>query len=132
MPVTPNDNTKRTNSTGSPTTLGGSYKQGKMVTEHVPSQVNNLQVNNMHIGSQVPSYVVNNGTLNNKTNQGDFNALQLRNDQHNDKPLEVNFQSSNKSQNSLDRVVQVVKSHQQVLSNLNEFMVTRVQDIIHQ
>ena len=56
MPITPNDSTKRTNSTGCLTTLVGSYKQGKMVTEHVPSQVNNLQMSN--------SYVVNNGTLN--------------------------------------------------------------------
>ena len=37
---------------------------------------------------------------------------------------QVNFQSRNKSQNNLDRVVQVVKSCQQVVSNLNEFMVT--------
>ena len=28
------------------------------------------------------------------------------------------------TKNNLDRVVQVVKSHQQVLSNLNEFMIT--------
>ena len=53
-----------------------------------------------------------------------FNALQFCNDQHNDKSLQVNFQSSNRSQNNLDRGVQVVKSHKQVLSDLNEFMVT--------
>ena len=58
-----------------------------MVTECIPSQVNNLQVNNMHMDSQVPSYVVNNGTLNDNTNWGDFNALQPCNDEHNDKPL---------------------------------------------
>ena len=50
MLITPNNSTKRTNRTGSLTTLGGSYNQGKMVTEHVPSRVNNLQVNNTHIG----------------------------------------------------------------------------------
>ena len=65
MPITPNDSTKRTNSAGSLTTLGGSYNQCNMVTEHVPSQVNSLQINNMHIVSHVPSYVVNNGTFNN-------------------------------------------------------------------
>ena len=68
MPITPNDSTKRTNSTGSPTTLGGFYDQCKMVTEHIPSLVNNLHMNNMHVGSQVPSYVVNNDTLNDNTN----------------------------------------------------------------
>ena len=81
-------------------------------------------MNNMHIGSQVPSYVVNNGTLNNNTHQDQFNTLQPCNDPHNDKPLQVNFQSSNISQNSLNKVVQVVKMCQQVLSDLNEFMVT--------
>ena len=48
-------------------------------------------MNNMHIGSQVPSYVVNNGALNDNTNQDHINALQICNDQHNDKPLQVNF-----------------------------------------
>ena len=51
MPITANDSTKTTNNTGSLITLGGSYNQGKMVSEHVSSQVNNLQMNNMHIGS---------------------------------------------------------------------------------
>ena len=52
--VTVNDNSKTTNNTGSPVTLGGSYNQSKMVTEHIPSQVSNLQMNNIHIGNQVP------------------------------------------------------------------------------
>ena len=56
-----------------------------MVNEHVPSQVNISQVNNMYIGSHVPSYVVNNGAFKDNTNQGDCNALQFHNDQHNDK-----------------------------------------------
>ena len=72
MLITPHDNTKKTNSTGSLTTLGGSYNQGNIVNEHVPSQVNSPQVNNMQIGSQVPSYVVNNGTFNDNTNWGNF------------------------------------------------------------
>ena len=72
--------------------MGGSYNQGNMVPEHVPSQVNSLQVNNMHIGSQVPSYVVNNGAFNDNTNWPDFNVLQLHKDQDNDKSLQVNFQ----------------------------------------
>ena len=38
--------------------------------------------------------------------------------------LQVTLQGNNQNQTNLDRVVQVVKSHQQVLSNLNEFMVT--------
>ena len=87
MPITRNDSTMKTNSTSSPTTMGGSYNQGNMVTEHDPSQVNSLQVNNMQIGSQVPSYVVNNGAFKDNTNRGDFNALQFPNDQHNDKSL---------------------------------------------
>ena len=52
----------------SPITLEGSYNQGKMVTEHVPGQVNNLQMNNTHIGAQGPGHVVNNGTLNDNNN----------------------------------------------------------------
>ena len=52
MLITPNDSTKKMSSTGSPTTLGGSYNQGNVVTEHVPSQVNSSQVNNTQIGSK--------------------------------------------------------------------------------
>ena len=124
--ITPNDSTKKTNSTSSLTTLGGSYNQGNMVTEHVLSQVNSAPVNSMQPGCQVHSYVGNNCIFNGNINQGDFNALQFHNDQHNGKSLQVNFQSSNKTQNTLHRVVQVVKSCQQVLSNLNEFMVTEL------
>ena len=101
-PVTANNNSRTTN-TGSPITLEGSYNQGKMVTEHIPSQVNNLQMNNTHIGTQVPGYVVKNGALNDNTNQDPFNTLQPCNDPHNDKLLQVNVQSSNKLQNSLKR-----------------------------
>ena len=68
MPITPNDSTKTSKSTSSPTTLGGSYNQGNMVTEHVPSHINSPQVNNMQIGSQVPSCVFNNGTFKDNTN----------------------------------------------------------------
>ena len=71
--------------------MGGSYNQGNMVTEHVLSQINSPQVNNMQIGSQVPSYVVNNGAFNDNTNQGDFNTVQICNDQYNDKSHQVNF-----------------------------------------
>ena len=125
MLVTANDNSKMTNNTGSPITLEGSYNQGKMVTDHIPNQVNNLQMNNTHIGAQVPGYVVNNGTLNDNTSRDPLNTSQPCNDPHNDNPFQVNAQGGNKPQNSLNKVVQVVKTHQQVLGNLNEFMVTK-------
>ena len=41
----------------------------------------------------------------------------------NDKPFQINAQGGNKPQISLNKVVQVVKMCQQVLGNLNEFMV---------
>ena len=78
----------------------------------------------MQTGIQVPSYVIDNDRFSGNTNQGDLNALQFRNNQHSGKLLQVNLQGSNQTQNNLDRVVQVVRSCQQVLSNLNEFMVT--------
>ena len=89
MPVAANDNSKTTNNMCSPITLEGSYNQGKIVTECIPGQVNNLQMNNTHIGAQVPGYVVNNETFNDNTNQDPFNRLQSCNDPHNDKPLQV-------------------------------------------
>ena len=50
--------------------------------------------------------------------------LQFHNSQHSGKLLQVHPQGSSQNQNNMDRVVQVVKSHQEVLSDLNEFMVT--------
>ena len=120
--ITPSDSPKKANS--SPTTLGGSYNQGNTVTDHVPSQVTSPQVHSVQTGSQVPSNVINNDQFNGNTNQCDINALQFHNNQHSGKLLKVNLQGSNQNQNNLDRVVQVVKSCQQVLGNLNEFMVT--------
>ena len=104
--------------------MGGSYNQGNTVTDHVPKQVTSPQVCSTQTGSQVPSYVINNDRFNGNTSQGDINALQFHNNQHSGKLLQVNLQGNNQNQINLDRVVQVVKSHQQVLSNLNEFMVT--------
>ena len=66
-PVTTNSNSKTTNNTGIPITLEGSYNQGKKVTDHIPNQVNNLQMNNTQIGTQVPGYIINNGTLHDNT-----------------------------------------------------------------
>ena len=82
-------------------------------------------MNNTHIGALGPGYVVNNGTLNDNTNRDPFNTSQPCNDPCNDKPFQVNVQSSNKPQNSLFKVVQVVKTCQQAVGNLNEFMVTK-------
>ena len=131
MPVTDNDNSKTTNNIGSPITFEGSYNQGKKVTDHIPNQVNNLQMNNTHIGTQEPSYVVNIGALNDNTNQDPFNTSQPCNDLHNDRPFQVNVQGNNKPQNSLNKVVQVVKTCQQVVGDLNEFIVKEFRDIIH-
>ena len=66
-PVTTNDNSKTTNNTGSPIILEGLYNQGKGVMDHIPNQVNNLQMNNTHIGAQVPTYVIKNGTPHDNT-----------------------------------------------------------------
>ena len=78
----------------------------------------------MQTGSQVPSYVITDDRFNGNINQGDINALQFHSNQHGGKSLQVNLQGSNQNQNKLERVVQAVKSYQQVLSDLNEFMVT--------
>ena len=53
----------------------------------------------------------------------------FHNNQQNGKSLQVNLQGNNQNQINLDRVVQVVKSCQQVLSDLNEFMVTEFQTL---
>ena len=127
--ITPSDSPKKTNSTSSLTTLGDSYNQGNTVTDNVPGQVTSPQVHSVQTDSQVPSYVINNDQFNGNTNQGDINALQFHNNQHSGKLLQVNLQGSNQNQNNLDRVVQVVKSHQQVLSDLNEFMVTELRTL---
>ena len=122
--ITPSDSPKKANSTSSQTTLGGSYNQGNTITDHVPGQVTSPQVHSMQTGSQVPSYVINNDLFNGNINQGDINALQFHNNQHSGKLLQVNLQGSNQNINNLDRVVQVVKSCQQEVSDLNAFMVT--------
>ena len=122
--VTTNDNSKTTNNTGSPITLEGLYNQGKGVTDHIPNQVNNLQMNNTHIGTQVPTYVINNGTPHDNTSQDPFKATQPCNDPCSDKQFQVIAQGGNKPQSGWHKVVQVVKTCQQVLGDLNEFMVT--------
>ena len=81
----------------------------------------------MQTGNQVPSYVINKDQFNGNVNQSDINALQFHNNQHSGKLLQVNLQGNNQNQNNL---VQVVKSCQQVLSNLNEFMVTKFRTLL--
>ena len=61
---------------------------------------------------------------NNNTSQDPFNTNQPCNDPHNDKQFQVIAQIGNKPQDGLNKVVQVVKMCQQVLGNLNEFMLT--------
>ena len=80
---------KTTNNTGSPITLEGSYNQGKGVTDHIPDQVNNPQMNSIHIGTQVPTYVINNGTPHDNTIQDPFKAAQPCNDPHRNKQFQV-------------------------------------------
>ena len=123
-PITPNESPKKANSTNSPTTLEGSYNQGNTVTDHVPSQITSPHVCSVETGSQVPSYVTNNDQFNGNTNQGDINLLQFQKSNHSGKLLQVNLQGNNQNQINLDRVVLIDKSCQQVLSILNEFMVT--------
>ena len=97
-PVTTNNNSKTTNNTGSPITLKGSYNKGEKVTDAIPNQVNNLQMNNTHIGAKVPGYVVNNGTLHDNMTRDPFNTSQHCNDPHNNKQFQVIAQGGNKPQ----------------------------------
>ena len=122
--VTTNNNSKPTHNTGSPVALEGSYNQGKGVTDCILDQVNNPQMNSIHIGTWVPIYVINDETPHDNTIQDPFKAAQLGNDLHNDNQFQVIEQGDSKPHISLNKVVQVVKVCQQVLGDLNEFMVT--------
>ena len=123
-PVTTIDSSKSTHNTGSPTTLEGSYNQGKGVTDCIPDQVNNPQMKSIHIGTQVPTYVINDEAPHDNTIQDPFKAAQLGNDPHNNKQFQVIAPGGSKPHTSLDKIVHVVKMHKQVLGDLNEFMVT--------
>ena len=104
-PITPSNNPKKDNSMSSLTTLGGSFYQGNTVTDCVTSQVASPQVHNMQIGSQVPSYIINNDRFDGNINKGDSNTLQFHNSQHSGRLLQVNPQGCNQNQNNMGRVV---------------------------
>ena len=82
-------------------------------------------MNSIHIRTQVPTYIINNEMPHDNTIQDPFQAAQPCNDPHNDKQFQVIAQGGNKPQTGLNKVVQVVKTHKQVLGNLYKLMVTK-------
>ena len=94
------------------------------MTDCIPDQVNNPQMNSIHIGAQVPTCVINDEAPHDNTIQDPFKVAQLGNDPLNDNQFQVIAQGGSKPHTSLNKVVQVVKTCQQVLGDLNEFMVT--------
>ena len=94
------------------------------MTDHIPDQVNNPQMNSIHIGTQVSTFVINDGAPHDNTIKDPFKAVQLGNDPHNVKQFQVIAQGGSKPHTGFNKIVQVVKTHQQVLGDLNKFMAT--------